>query len=280
LHGRVAKVTSLVVAGTGSLEVGAFAGSSVVKVDLSESKMLSLPADVLRGCASLRTLLLGQSITTAERDCCAQCAALREVDLSHLTSIERNAFAGSSALAVATFGDALETVGERAFAGCALKKIRFTAALKSVGARAFAEMELDEVELTDASANWASNVFTKKVAKVVFRGVKTSAIPVHLATLAGEIVEPARLVTNDAGQQRVQRVGISPEFDDGDGALRVGASPSLWSEGHAHADESAETGGEDEDDAYEDESEETDWEDDLLEGDDSGRVMWEPPGPA
>jgi hypothetical protein len=188
------------------------AGSGVKEVDLSASEMQIVPAETFCGCRSLETLLLSPASTALGDRCCEDCAALKAVDLAHVISVGDYAFRRCSALAVVTFGEGLEQIGRGAFEACALKGIKLSANLESVGEGAFAEMALDEVELTDAKTKWGPNVFTRPVAKVIFRGVDKSVIPVHLVALAREIAEPAPAVDTSAIPEHL--AALAGEFAD------------------------------------------------------------------
>ena len=150
-----------------SLGYGAFAKSGLAWVDLSKTKIRTIPKDAFWHCKKLRSVKLpktAETVGTAAFQECArlshvvipstntltkiatrafkQCVALKKVNTREVTSIERDAFKGCTKLSTVRFSRSLRTIGEAAFHQTRLKRVtipRDVVSLRLVEGKIFKE---------------------------------------------------------------------------------------------------------------------------------------------
>jgi hypothetical protein len=96
-------------------------------------------------CAWLVSIEMHDGVEIIEHHAFSDCASLRGIKLTGVRVIEKFAFVNCTALAGVEFGDKLETIGDGAFAGTALRNIKIPK-VRSIANGAFAECK----QLTDA----------------------------------------------------------------------------------------------------------------------------------
>jgi hypothetical protein len=63
--------------------------SSLLRIDLSETQLATLPTCFAQGCARLASVMLPRTLTAIGEHCLSNCDALRSVDLLHCTTLRR-----------------------------------------------------------------------------------------------------------------------------------------------------------------------------------------------
>jgi len=110
---------------------------------ISSGKLRKRLKDKALGEGTVKLVIKDSDITIIEEKALEKCKALVSVDMSgcpKLTTIDKRAFRGCSALKSVVFNDALTTIGVEAFRSCsALTNVVFNDALKTIGKEAFQE---------------------------------------------------------------------------------------------------------------------------------------------
>lgn len=132
---------------------GAFAGSAVTEVDLSECTQLAeLPDDAFSGCANLEKVVFNEGLKSIGWGAFYDCDKLEKVEFpdslkrigTHVEDLEDldedvyGAFEDCNSLKTVDFNEGLETIGDASFCCCpALEKLEFPDSLKTIGHNAF-----------------------------------------------------------------------------------------------------------------------------------------------
>lgn len=95
-----------------------FQGSGLEKIDLSATRLETLPYGTFRDCARLRDITLGDGITVIEDAAFSNCAFTQITLPAQLRQI-KGSFGGCASLESITFPYTLQNLGSAVFAGCA-----------------------------------------------------------------------------------------------------------------------------------------------------------------
>ena len=108
-----------------------------------------------RGCTSLTSLTLGDSIQSIGASAFRECSNLTEVKIPNLvTQLEPYSFAGTTALKHVELCDSLQGIGTYCFSGSGLESISIPASVKSIGDYAFDDCtKLADVVIEDRTAD-------------------------------------------------------------------------------------------------------------------------------
>ncbi|MBD5258504.1 MAG: leucine-rich repeat protein [Barnesiella sp.] len=144
--------------------VGAYAFSgcpALEYVDMSQSKVTTLPLYVFNECSALKTVLLPSTLTsindhafyntriknltlpvslkTLGANVFQNCTSLESIDMSetNVTEIPQYAFSGCTALSTVGFPSALVSLGEKAFYNSRITTVELPATVKSIGSNVF-----------------------------------------------------------------------------------------------------------------------------------------------
>ena len=121
-----------------------------------------IPALLCCELASLKNLVIGNSVTTIGKFAFTSCTGLQKVTIGNsVTAIGGGAFKGCSGLTTVTIGNSVTTIGERAFTSCSgLTEVTIPNSVTTIGERAFYSCtSLTEVSIPNSVTNIGSSAF-------------------------------------------------------------------------------------------------------------------------
>ena len=121
-----------------------------------------IPALLCCELASLKNLVIGNSVTTIGKFAFTSCTGLQKVTIGNsVTAIGGGAFEGCSGLTTVTIGNSVTTIGERAFTSCSgLTEVTIPNSVTTIGERAFYSCtSLTEVSIPNSVTNIGSSAF-------------------------------------------------------------------------------------------------------------------------
>ena len=112
-------------------------GIVITKINLSNIEHIGNQA--FYGCASLRSVIIPDSVTNIGNMAFSDCKSLQSVTIpDSVTSISDSAFSGCSSLQSVTIPDSVTSIGRRAFSKCSsLQSVTIPDSVTSIGAGAF-----------------------------------------------------------------------------------------------------------------------------------------------
>ena len=121
-----------------------------------------IPALLCCELASLKNLVIGNSVTTIGKFAFTSCTGLQKVTIGNsVTAIGGGAFEGCSGLTTVTIGNSVTTIGGRAFTSCSgLTEVTIPNSVTTIGERAFYSCtSLTEVSIPNSVTNIGSSAF-------------------------------------------------------------------------------------------------------------------------
>lgn len=110
----------------------------VVCDQCGDCPVTAVAVEAFRGCTSLRTVLLPDSVTEIGEGAFYGCTSLAAVEMPAVTDIGARAFYGCTSLSSVTLPDSLYSVGDYAFYGCdSLETVVIPESVGVIGAYAF-----------------------------------------------------------------------------------------------------------------------------------------------
>lgn len=153
----------------------AFYYTSLTHIEIPDS-IVSI-GDSAFAVTPLETVKLGSGLKTIEQATFNYCIYLKEIDLSHITTIGDWAFDSCKGLETVVFGDNLESIGRYAFRSCtSLKALSLTKNIKTLGEYAFTECSgLESVTLGINITDLGSYTFynCKNLSRLSYNGSST-----------------------------------------------------------------------------------------------------------
>lgn len=129
-------------------------------VDLSATDATSLPASTFNGKKRLTRVVLPESLTAIGDNAFYGCRHLTDIDLSHVQTIDYNAFANCYALKRVDLSEQLTSVGSYVFAYSGLESVSLPASLKAISSQTFYNCaSLSRVELAEGLETIGYNAF-------------------------------------------------------------------------------------------------------------------------
>lgn len=128
------------------INFGAFEGSGLESVDLSQTGLNQIPAYSFMNCGSLRDVLLPQGIM-AIGDSAFYGTAITSIEIPQgVTTLDRYAFYGTASLGEVTLPSTVTAIGDSCFESSGLSKINLPEGLETIGSSAFRnDSALDEL---------------------------------------------------------------------------------------------------------------------------------------
>ena len=139
-----------------------------------------IPALLCCELASLKNLVIGNSVTTIGKFAFTSCTGLQKVTIGNsVTAIGGGAFEGCSGLTTVTIGNSVTTIGERAFYSCtSLTEVSIPNSVTNIGSSAFEDCtELTEIAIPNAVTTIEGYAFTRCT------GLKTVTIGNSVTTI-------------------------------------------------------------------------------------------------
>jgi len=125
--------------GVSSIGTGAFAGCASLRELVLPNSLTSMGTGAFQNCTSLRELVLPNSLTSIDTGAFQNCTSLRELVLPNsLTSIGTSAFQNCTSLRELVLPNSLTSIGMYAFLNCSLRELTLPNSLTSIGTGAFA----------------------------------------------------------------------------------------------------------------------------------------------
>ena len=137
-------------------------GIVITKINLSNIEHIGNQA--FYGCASLRSVIIPDSVTNIGNEAFCDCKSLQSVIIpDSVTSIGYTAFAGCSSLQSVTIPDSVTSISDSAFSGCSsLQSVTIPDSVTSIGRRAFSKCSsLQSVTIPDSVTSIGRWAFLK-----------------------------------------------------------------------------------------------------------------------
>ena len=155
-----------------------FKYSSIKRVDLSESRLASVPKLLFKYAGDLEEVILPDSVTAIKNDAFYGCDKLKNVNFpSGLTTIEINAFNGCSLLEEADISS-VTSLASSAFEGCSsLKTVKLSESLTAIPNNAFKGCSsLENIEIPDNVTALGSGCFASSGLTTIRLSAKVTSI--------------------------------------------------------------------------------------------------------
>ena len=143
-------------------------GIVITKINLSNIEHIGNQA--FYGCASLRSVIIPDSVTNIGNKAFSDCKSLQSVTIpDSVTSISDSAFSGCSSLQSVTIPDSVTSIGRRAFSKCSsLQSVTIPDSVTSIGAGAFSGCSsLHSFTIPDSVTSINGNPFFSCPARII-----------------------------------------------------------------------------------------------------------------
>ena len=144
------------------------------------NSVTTIRGGAFEGCSGLTTVTIGNSVTTIGERAFTSCSGLTEVTIPNsVTTIGDSAFEGCTGLKTVTIGNSVTTIGERAFYSCtSLTEVSIPNSVTNIGSSAFEDCtELTEIAIPNAVTTIEGYAFTRCT------GLKTVTIGNSVTTI-------------------------------------------------------------------------------------------------
>lgn len=146
----------------------AFAGNSLESVTISEG-IEAVGTYSFCGCPKLVSVTLPTTMKTLAQGSFSECIRLETINLAAVEVISKFAFKNDVSLSDVTFGDALESIGEYAFAYTSVTSIVIPESIKTISSAAFLRCEkLESITLPFIGLNNTSTKIFERVFGYIF----------------------------------------------------------------------------------------------------------------
>ena len=144
--------------------------SGIVLTQINLSNIQHIGNKAFYGCASLRTVIIPESVTFIGNEAFSDCKSLQSITIpDSVTSIDDRAFSGCESLQSVTIPDSVTSIGDCAFWGCkSLQSVTIPDSVTSIGDCAFCGCSsLQSVTIPESVTIIKGNPFSNCPARVI-----------------------------------------------------------------------------------------------------------------